>query len=109
MFKIQEILMLSDKGYKNLKSAIWACVLTNFSRMLPFTVIMLTISELLRVLVDKKSGLRLIIYMCLGLISVVIIFLAGKNDYKDLHLCLSGVQNTRIGRREHLRKLPRVF
>ena len=38
MPKLQSMLMLTDKGYKDLKKAIAACTLTNFSMMLPFGV-----------------------------------------------------------------------
>lgn len=36
--RLQDFFMLSDKGYADLKKAIFACTLTNLSMMLPFGV-----------------------------------------------------------------------
>ena len=38
--RLQDMLMLTDKGYKDLKGAIGACPLTNFSMMLPAVVLL---------------------------------------------------------------------
>lgn len=111
MLNIQEMLMLSDKGYKNLKSGIGACVLTNFSKMLPFAVVTMTIAELLRILDGKEIRIeKLLLLLVLGIISAGIMFLAGKNDYKKTYIsAYQESMNTRISVAEHLRKLPMSF
>lgn len=111
MSRFQKMLMLTEKGYRDLKRGILACVLTNFSRFLPFTVIMMSISELLRGMDGKEIRTeKLLSYLCLGGVSTVLIFLAGRNDYKKTYLAsYRESMNTRIGIAEHLRKLPMSF
>ena len=38
MHKLKGFLMLTDKGYSDLKRAITACTITNLALMLPFAV-----------------------------------------------------------------------
>lgn len=111
MLKVQKLLMLTDKGYKDLKRGILACTLTNFSRILPFAVIMMSISEMLRILNGEDIRIeKLILYLCIGILSTGIIFLAGRNDYKKTYIsAYRQSMHTRIEIAEHLRKLPMSF
>ena len=47
MSKLQKALFLSDKGYKDLKKAVFACTLTNLAMLLPFCVTVMIFSEIL--------------------------------------------------------------
>ena len=47
MRKLQKVLFLSEKGYKDLKKAVFACTLTNLAMLLPFCVTVMIFSELL--------------------------------------------------------------
>ena len=47
MSKLQKALFLSDKGYADLKKAIFACTLTNLAMLLPFCVTVMIFSEIL--------------------------------------------------------------
>ena len=44
MSKLQKALFLSDKGYKDLKKAVFACTLTNLAMLLPFCVTVMIFS-----------------------------------------------------------------
>lgn len=47
MSRLQKALFLSDKGYADLKKAIFACTLTNLAMLLPFCVTVMIFSEIL--------------------------------------------------------------
>ena len=49
---LQDALMLTDKGYKDLKGAIGACTITNFSMMIPAIVMIQVIVELMKPFTD---------------------------------------------------------
>ena len=46
MSKLQKALFLSDKGYKDLKKAVFACTLTNLAMLFPFCVTVMIFSEI---------------------------------------------------------------
>jgi ATP-binding cassette subfamily B protein len=46
MPKLQKAMMLTDKGYSDLKKVIFACTLTTVSAVLPFGVLLQFIMEL---------------------------------------------------------------
>ena len=108
MPKLQAALMLTDRGYKDLKAAIAACTLTNFSMMLPFGVMIQVILELIKPLTGGEiSWPRMWILFGAGVAAAVIVFLCNKNDYKKTYVA-SYIQSesTRIALAEHIRKLP---
>ena len=47
MNRLKEALLLSDKGYKDLKKAIVACTITNITMILPFMVTVMVFREIL--------------------------------------------------------------
>lgn len=106
--KLQEMLMLTDKGYSDLKKAIVACTLTNFSMMLPFSVMMAMVFELINPLLGKEiSWTKMWILFGLGIIAAVIVFLFSKNDYKKTYVAsYIESEKTRTSMAEHIRKLP---
>lgn len=108
MPKLQEWLMLSDQGYRDLKKAIAACTLTNFSMMIPFFVIMQMVIELMKPLMGQElSWQRMWLLFALGIVGVAAIFFCSKLDYKKTYIaCYMESENTRLTMTEHLRKLP---
>ncbi|MEL7624078.1 MAG: ABC transporter ATP-binding protein [Clostridiales bacterium] len=108
MPKLQDLFMLTDKGYKDLKGAIAACTLTNFSLMLPFGVMMQVIMELIGPLTGGEiSWNRMWLYFGLGIAVAGIVFLCHKNDYKKTYTTsYTQSESTRITLAEHIRKLP---
>lgn len=46
MRSLQQALFLSDKGYSDLKKAVFACTLTNLALLLPFCVTVMIFSEI---------------------------------------------------------------
>jgi ATP-binding cassette subfamily B protein IrtB len=83
MPKLQALFMLSDKGYSDLKKSIAACTLTNFSLMLPFTVIIQMILQLIKPLQGESiSWGTMWLLFGLGVVAAVIVFLCSKLDYK---------------------------
>ncbi|ADY57178.1 Xenobiotic-transporting ATPase [Syntrophobotulus glycolicus DSM 8271] len=111
MFNIQEKLMLTDKGYADLKKAIIACTITNLSLLLPFAVTIQIFAELMRPLTGEEiSWTRMGIYFVTGIIAAILVFLANKNDYKKTYVASymeSEATRTRVA--EHIRKLPMSF
>ncbi len=108
MPKLQSFFMLTDKGYKDLKGAIAACTLTNFSMMIPFGVTLQMVAELLSPLTGGEiSWKRLWLLVGVGILGAFIVFLCSKNDYKKTYVVsyIEG-ENTRIAMAEHIRKLP---
>lgn len=104
----QDALMLTDKGYRDLKKAIAACTLTNFSMFIPAMVMLQVVMELLKPFTGGSiSWTKMWIYFGLGIIGAVIVFLCNKNDYKKTYVVsYMESENTRIALAEHIRKLP---
>ena len=105
---LQKTFMLTDKGYRDIKKAIAACTLTNFSMMLPFTISMLMIIEVLRPITGGSvSWRKLWILLGIGVIAAFLIFLACKNDYRKSYVAsYKESESTRVVLAEHIRKLP---
>jgi len=108
MPKLQSAFMLSDKDYKDLKKAIAACTLSNFSMMLPFGVMIQIFIELIKPLTGGAiSWNRMWLLFGAGIAATVIVFLCNKNDYKKTYVVsYSQGESTRITLAEHIRKLP---
>ncbi len=106
--KLQNALMLTDKGYKDLKKAIAACTLTNFSMMLPTIVMLEVIMELIKPFTgDEISWNKLWILFAIGIAAAFIVFLCNKNDYKKTYIVsYMESENARTSMAEHIRKLP---
>ena len=111
MNKIQEILILTDDGYKNLKKAIVACTITNFSLMLPFGISIALIQEALNPLMGSEiSWYRFSSLFIASLIVAVIVFLAHSNDYKKTYITsYTEAEKIRTNVAEKIRKLPMNF
>ncbi len=111
MLNLKEALMLTDKGYSDLKKAIAACTLTNFSLMLPFLVTIQIFAELLKPLMGQEiSWNRMWILLGCGGVAALLVFLASKNDYKKTYVTsYMESENTRISVAERIRKLPMSF
>ncbi len=111
MFDLKEKLMLTEKGYSDLKKAIGACTLTNLSLMLPFGICIQIIQELLKPFMDQEiSWTRMWIYLGMGILAALVVFIASKNDYKKTFVTsYLESENTRINIAEQIRKLPMSF
>jgi len=106
--KLQSAFMLNDKDYKDLKKAIAACTLTNFSMMLPFGVMIQMFIELIKPLTGGEiSWNKMWLLFGAGIAAAVIVFLCNKNDYKKTYIAsYSQGESTRIALAEHIRRLP---
>ena len=111
MLNLKEALMLTDKGYSDLKKAIAACTLTNLSLMLPFLVTIQIFAELLKPLMGQEISWNMMwIWMGCGAAAAVLVFLASKNDYKKTYVTsYMEAESTRINVAERIRKLPMSF
>ena len=112
MSRLQKALFLSDKGYADLKKAIFACTLTNLAMLLPFCVTVMIFSEILTPFVNGGSIQWNHIWMLwgAGIVSAILVFLADKNDYRKTYIASYKESNTtRLRIAEHLRKLPMNF
>lgn len=105
---LKRAMFLTDKGYKDLKKAILACVITNFSMFIPASVMLLVIMEIVKPFNNEQiSWSKLWVLFAIGILGVVIIFFCNKNDYKKTYVAsYLESKNTRIALAEHIRKLP---
>ena len=108
MPKLQEILLLSDKGYKDLKQATIAVTITNFSLILPFFVTMQIFSEIVKPFTGEEiSWNKMWLLFALGIAFAIIVFFSHKNDYKKTYVVsYLEAENARVAMAEHIRKLP---
>ena len=112
MRSLQQALFLSDKGYSDLKKAIFACTLTNLALLLPFCVTVMIFSEILSPFANggEIRWNRIWLLWGVGVVSAVLAFLAAKNDYRKTYIASYKESNvTRLRIAEHLRKLPMSF
>ena len=111
MSKLKEKLMLSDKGYSDLKKAIIACTITNLALLLPAMVACLLFWEVLKPFTGQEiSWLALWKLLGVGLVAAILVFLAAKNDYRKTYIAsYKEASTTRLQIAEHLRKLPMSF
>ena len=112
MKKLQKKLFLSDKGYADLKKAIFACTLTNLAMLLPFCVTVMVFSKILTPFVSggEVQWNHIWLLWGAGIISAILVFLAAKNDYCKTYIASYKESNTtRLRIAEHLRKLPMSF
>jgi ATP-binding cassette subfamily B protein len=108
MPRLQDALMLTEKGYRDLKKAIAACTLTNFSMMLPTIVMIQVIMELIKPFTGGEiSWTKLWILFGAGIAAAFIVFLCNRNDYKKTYIVsYLESENARTSIAEHIRKLP---
>ena len=108
---LQERLLLSDKGYSDLKKAIFACTLTNLSIMLSSAIPILLFGQLLKPFMGQEiSWSTMWVLLVIGVLATILVFIAAKNDYKKTYLAsYKEASNTRLRIAEHLRRLPMSF
>lgn len=106
--KLQHALMLTDKGYHDLKKAIAACTLTNLSMMLPAMIMLGIITELITPFTGEEiSWNKLWMLFFAGIAAAFIVFLCTKHDYKKTYVVsYMESENARTSMAEHIRKLP---
>ena len=112
MSKLQKALFLSEKGYKDLKKAIFACTITNLAMLLPFCVTVMIFAKILAPIADGGTIQWGHIWMLwgAGIVSALLVFLAAKNDYRKTYIASYKESNaTRLRIADHLRKLPCAF
>lgn len=105
---LKRILMLTDKGYNDLKSAIVACTLTNFSFMIPFGIMVRIIMELIKPFNGGEvSWGKIWIMFIAGIIGAVLVFIISRNDYRKTYVVsYLESENSRTALAEHIRRLP---
>ena len=106
--RLQDALMLTSKGYRDLKKAIFACTVTNFSMMIPAIVMIQVIMELLKPYSGGTiSWGKMWFLFAAGLGGAVIVFLCNKNDYQKTYIVsYMESEQVRTTLAEHIRKLP---
>ncbi|MDR1908609.1 MAG: ABC transporter ATP-binding protein/permease, partial [Spirochaetaceae bacterium] len=114
MFNLKETLGLSDEGWRDFKRGVRAAVLSHFSLLLPFVMIIQTIMTLLAPLTGGASGGldrgRLWLLLGLGLAAAVLYFLAYRSEYRKTYTVAYGEsEKIRLEVAEHIRRLPLSF
>lgn len=105
---LKERFLLSDQGAVNLRGAILACVISNLSLMLPFIVTVQVVTEILRPLSGEALRVdRLWLYLALGILCGLLVFMAQKNDYRKTYVAsYKESENLRVSLAEKIRTLP---
>ncbi|MDR1066209.1 MAG: ABC transporter ATP-binding protein/permease [Clostridiales bacterium] len=108
MPKLQQAMMLTDDGYRDLKKAIFACTLTNFSMLPPFFTLVQFVAELLRPFTGGAiSPTKLWILFGAGIVSAFLTYLCQRNDYRKTYVVsYTQSKRTRVAVAEHIRRLP---
>ena len=111
MPKLQKMFMLTDKGYRDLRKAIFACTLTNLSMMLPFIVTIQLFTELLKPLMGQALSFgKLWLLLGFGIAAALLVFAASKNDYKKTYVTsYLEAEHSRVSVAEKIRRLPMSF
>jgi ATP-binding cassette subfamily B protein IrtB len=110
---IQKLLFLSDEGYIGLKKAVAACVLTNFSIMAAFGIMINIINEIIKPYIynEGETDLRkIMLYFSAGVVLAVLQGFIYINEYNKTYFnAYNESEGTRLGIAEHIRKLPLSF
>ena len=111
MPKLQRWLMLTDKGTRDLKKAIFACTVTNLALMLPFMVTIQIFTELLKPLMGETLSVgTLWLLLGCGVVAALLVFLASKNDYQKTYVTsYVEAEHSRVSVAEQIRRLPMSF
>ncbi|GBR74542.1 multidrug transport system ATPase and permease components IrtB [Candidatus Termititenax aidoneus] len=112
MFKFQELLGLSDAGYRDFRRGVRACVLTNLLLLLSFVVIIQTIIVLLEPLLNGAplNIPKLWLLFGAGIAAVILYFFAYQNEYRKTYtVSYSESEKIRLEVAEHIRRLPLSF
>lgn len=111
ILNLKDMLMLTDKGNRDLKKAIVACTITNLSLMLPFGVTIQVFGELMNPFLGKEiSWNKMWLLFGAGIIAAILVLMANKNDYKKTYVAsYTESEATRVRVAEHIRKLPMSF
>lgn len=111
MKNLKQSLVLSDKGYKDLKKAILACTITNLTMILPFCITVMVFKEILDSIVNGEMNWNhMWIMWGVGVISAFLVFFAAKNDYRKTYIASYKESNvTREKLAGHICKLPMSF
>ncbi len=109
---LKKLLHLSDKGEKDLKRAIFVCVLANIILFLPFMVIMQAMQTIIAPLTmgtPLDTG-RLWVLLVFGLLAAALYFIVYSVEYdKTYTTAYKESTNIRVEVAEHMRKLPLSF
>ncbi|TRZ36520.1 ABC transporter ATP-binding protein [Niallia circulans] len=109
---LSRLLHLSEKGTKDLKQAIFFCVLSNLVLFVPLMIIMLTMQTIIDPLVTNEplDTSRLWVLFGFGVISAVVYFLVYGMEYdKTYTAAYAESTNMRMKVAEHMRRLPLSF
>jgi ATP-binding cassette subfamily B protein len=112
MFNLQEAIGLSDEGYRNFKRAVFAVVLTNFTMLIPFVVIVQTIIALLEPLYTGRplDTARLWLLTGTGFAAAVLYFFVYRSEYRKTYtVAYQETEKIRLEVAEHIRRLPLSF
>ncbi|MEL7609059.1 MAG: ABC transporter ATP-binding protein [Bacillota bacterium] len=109
---LKKLLRLSDQGHKNLKRAIFVCVLANIVLFFPFMVIMQAMQTIVEPLAaggPLDTG-KLWMLLGLGILAAALYFFVYSVEYdKTYTTAYAESTDIRIEVAEHMRRLPLSF
>ncbi len=108
---LQQLLFLSDQGYRDFKAAVRANVGVNLSFMAPIIVMNLVIIEILKPFLGQAVDYpKLWSYAGIGLLLVIVMYIANRHEYGKTYIsAYAAAAEKRIAVAEKLRQLPLSF
>lgn len=107
----RELLYLTDRGYRDMKKAVFANIWANLSMMAPVSMMALVILEVLKPFSGGKADFgQMWIYAGVAAAFLVVMFLLNRREYDWTYMAAYEVSaDRRIEIAERLRKLPLSF
>ncbi len=107
----KNLLLLDERGQKNLRSAVLSCTLTSFSLMIPFSITIQIFVELMKPLTGQNvSWERMWILFGIGLAALLVIFFLSRHDYQKTYVAsYEQSESTRLRVAEQMRMLPMSY
>lgn len=108
---LQRIFALSEQGGRDLAKASAACALTNIGFILPMSLFVLLLDQLISPMLGKEGHqMGLLGYVALSVLFLLLIFILQYNQYNKTFLAsYKESANMRIHLAEKLRKIPLSF
>lgn len=108
MISIKQMFNFTDNGYRELKKGVFAVTLTNLSLMIPVAV---SVQLFIQIFNYYNGGSEpwknLWILAAIGVIGFLLIFIAGKNDYRKTYVnSYKEASDTRIRIAQIIKNLP---
>lgn len=109
---LKNIFMLSDRGVKDMRKAIFWSVISDITLMSSVSILFIVLKKIIEPIIESKEYTKdnIIAYISVALFIAILIYLAFYIQYKYLYISVySGSSDKRVDMAETIRKLPLSF